>query len=401
MAAAAGANSVRMDLSWSSLEINGKGKYDPYYVGQVDRYMNDAAARGIKVIAMFWTTPCWASTAPDSAKQGCAGSWWNRGVDRYAPTNAADYGEAAAWVAQRWGSKMAALEVWNEPNDSAFFKSPNAVADYAALVKAAYPRVKAAAPGVPVLAGAMEFADGKFLEGLYGQGMLGFYDGISLHPYNEWRAPGDAWQEQWKQYTFTRGVPWIHDIMAAHGDATSKLWFTEMGWSSCLPGGTDKFCVTEAQQAQYTADALRIIRDRWDYVAAAIFYNLRNKGTTPTDRESSYGLIYRDFSPKPAYIAWKNVLAELNSTPGPIPIGTTPVTPPKVTPVPPAGTQTPAQKAKIEIQRKAAAKVKAKRRATARRMAAAAKRRAAAAAKRRAAAKLKAAQARRLHTRRA
>jgi len=33
------------------------------------------------------------------------------------PQHPADYAKAAAYVAQRWGSKLAALEVWNEFNN--------------------------------------------------------------------------------------------------------------------------------------------------------------------------------------------------------------------------------------------------------------------------------------------
>jgi hypothetical protein len=319
MLAGAGANSVRVDLSWSTIELNGKGVHDPGYVAKVDRFMTDAASRNIKVIATLWTTPCWASSAPDTAKQACAGSWWDRGVQYYAPANPNDYADIAAWVAQRWGSKMAALEVWNEPNLSNSLNSANPAADYAAILKAAYPRVKVAAPLLPVLGPAMAFSDGDFLEALYAQGIQGSFDGLSFHPYNEWRAPSDPWQTARKKYTFLTGVPWIQSIMAAHGDGLKKLWFTEVGWPSCLPGGTDKWCVTEAQQADYIPSALRIIRDTWSYVDAAVVYNLRNKGTVATDREQSYGMLRRDFTEKPSYGAWKSVLTELRLPPPPPP----------------------------------------------------------------------------------
>jgi polysaccharide biosynthesis protein PslG len=309
----AGADSVRVDIAWSSLELNAKGSYDSTYVAKIDRFMTDAAARNIKVIGTVYTTPCWASSAPATVKQSCSGSWWDRGVQYYPPTDPNDYADAAAWIAQRWGSKMAALEVWNEPNQSNSFNSANPAADYAAILKAAYPRIKLVAPTLPVLGPAMAYSDGNFLEALYAQGIQGFFDGLSFHPYNEWRAPSDPWQDQYKEWTYITGVPWIRSIETAHGDL-KPLWFTEFGWSSCLPGGTDKWCVTTDEQAQYIPDALRIIRDNWDYVQAAIVYNLRNKGTTLTDRESSFGMVYRDFTPKPSYGAWKNVLSELRGT---------------------------------------------------------------------------------------
>jgi hypothetical protein len=316
-------NVVRVDISWSSLELSAKGAYDlTGYGAKVDRFMNDAARRGIKVIGTLYTTPCWASSAPASVKHSCSGSWWGRGVQYYPPTSASDYADAAAWVAGRWGSKMAALEVWNEPNLSNSFNSAAPAADYARILEAAYPRVKLAAPLLPVLGPAMAFSDGDFLEQLYAQGIQGSFDGLSFHPYNEWRAPTDPWQTEWRKYSYRTGVEWIHDILAAHGDGLKKLWFTELGWSSCLPG-SDRWCVTGNQQAQFIPDSLRIIRDRWDFVDAAVIYNLRDKGTTLTDRESSFGMVKRDFTPKPSWLAFKSVVAELGGA-RPVPINAGP-----------------------------------------------------------------------------
>jgi hypothetical protein len=39
-----------------------------------------------------------------------------------------------------------------------------------------------------------------------------------------------------------------------------------------------------------------------------ISYNLRNKGTARDDRESQFGLVERDFTPKPGYYALKRAL---------------------------------------------------------------------------------------------
>ena len=310
--AATGSNVVRIDVSWSSLQASGPSSYSSSYTAKADAFMNAAAARGIKVIVTLISTPCWASSAPETLKLACSGAYWDRGVIWYPPTDAAAYASAAAWVVQRWGSKMAAFEVWNEPNLDNSFISPNPARDYTTMLKAAYPRVKAVAPSLPVLGGSLAFSDGDFLESMYANGAKGSFDALAIHPYNEWRNPLDAWQPEYKKYTFTTGVPWIREILDAHGDSAKKIWFTELGWPACLPGGTSSWCVTQAQQAQYIADAFRIIRDRWDYVEAAVVYNIRNKTADETDRESSYGLLSRDFTPKPAYHAFRDVLTELS-----------------------------------------------------------------------------------------
>src|SRR5437868_6395116 len=99
----AGADVVRIDLSWTSLETAGKGQYSQWYVDKTDEFLQHAKDKGIKVIATLWSTPCWASTAPDDLKQGCTGDWWNRGVDHYPPADPADYGDIAGAVAAHWG----------------------------------------------------------------------------------------------------------------------------------------------------------------------------------------------------------------------------------------------------------------------------------------------------------
>jgi polysaccharide biosynthesis protein PslG len=318
MLVAAGANVVRIDLSWSSLQQGGRDDYAQWYVDKADEFFASARARGVRAIVTFWSTPCWASTAPDDVKQGCAGAWWNRGVERYPPADPADFARAAAWVAERWGADLAALEIWNEPNCYCFFRSSTPVADYAPLLKTSYEAVKRAAPGLPVLGASMLFSDGGFLDALYRQGVGGHMDGVSVRPFSQGRDPADPTMPAGgRMYSYLHGVPWLREVMVAHGDADKELWFTELGWSSCAPGGTSQWCVTQDQQARYIADALRIIRDRWDFVHAVSVYSLRNRGSSATDRETQMGLLHLDFVPKPSYGAFKDVLAELAASDSP------------------------------------------------------------------------------------
>jgi polysaccharide biosynthesis protein PslG len=309
-----GANMVRVDVGWSSLETNGKGDFASWYVQKLDRLVNEADARGIKVMVTLWGTPCWASSAPDSARQNCEGSWWDRGVVQYPPRNPADYGDIARWVTNRYGTKLAALEVWNEANlaGDRFWTSPDEVGDYAALVRAAYAPAKAGNPNVPVLAGALAAADRPWLDQLYARGIKGYYDGISIHPYNEWRDPSDMWQEQWKMYTLIPGTRWIREGQLAAGDNT-PIWITEYGWPTCEGG---RWCVSEAKQAAYTAESVGLL-EAIPYLAAYTIYDLRNEGTDPTRMDDNFGLVREDYSPKPVYPALRDAWAGQAPPPDP------------------------------------------------------------------------------------
>jgi hypothetical protein len=150
---------------------------------------------------------------------------------------------------------------------------------------------------------------------------------VSIHPYNEWRDPDDAWQDQWKQWSFLKGIPWIHQVMTDHGDGGKGVWLTEFGFSTCGQG--DRWCVNDQQQAEYIKDSFRIAR-RWDYVKAALVYNLRNKGSDPTDREDQFGLLNRDFSPKPSFATFREAMAGYAGSDSAT--DTTTTTPPTTTP---------------------------------------------------------------------
>lgn len=309
--AAASSNSARVDVAWSSLQDGGRGTFSSWYRDRVDYLVAGASARGIALVLALTETPCWASSAPESLKQGCAGAYWDRGVTKYAPVNVADYAAAASYVAARYGTRIAALELWNEPNynDQGYttFATADRVGTYAAMVRAAYPAVKAASPKLTVLAGALSFADDVFLRGLYAAGIRGHYDAISVHPYNEWRAPGAAHDRAWYKYDYVLGMAAIRATMLAAGDP-SQVWVTEFGYTTCT-AGSDRWCVTEAQQAAYLASAARLAAT-WPWVSAFIAYNLRDKGTDRTDTEDNFGLVRADYTAKPALAALGTTFAE-------------------------------------------------------------------------------------------
>jgi hypothetical protein len=89
--------------------------------------------------------------------------------------------------------------------------------------------------------------------------------------------------------------------MMARGD-DKPIWFTEFGWST-----TTKTCgVSEAVQAGYLTKAFRLV-EADPYVQIGLWYNFRNNwwNHDEDDLEARFGLMRTDFSPKPAYAAFK------------------------------------------------------------------------------------------------
>ena len=308
-----GAGVVRVDVGWSSLEQDGKGKINSWYLKKIDTVVAEAEARGLRLLLTFWETPCWASTAPSSVKQNCEGSWWSRDVQRYPPRDASEYANALAFLVDRYGSRVAAWEVWNEPNLQDFFKSDNPVRDYAALVRAAYPAAKRAHPNAQVIAGALADADFEFTDALFRHGIKDKFDAYSIHPYSGDRSPLDRNEDKYIRYSFVRGVPKVRETLQRNGDA-EPLWLTEFGWSTCNVRGQESYknCVSESTQANYLTKAFSEMAT-WSYVDAGIVYNHRDRSTDMGDRVDNYGLLRYSGSKKPSFTAFKASATALRS----------------------------------------------------------------------------------------
>jgi hypothetical protein len=281
------ANVVRTDLDWAALEPT-RGAYDPKYQATADSFFAAAKARGIRVLLTVLNTPCWNTTAPAPAS-ACKTPAQLSEASRYQPRDLAAYARMVSFVAARYQTQLSALEVWNEPDqrNELYWAGPDKVARYAELLRTAYPAIKAAAPTVPVLAGALVGTNGAFLEALYKAGIKGSYDGLSLHFYDlALYALGQ-----------TRAV------RAKYGDKT-PIWLGEFGFTSCTTRGLKTqlgghACVTKAAQARNVVDVLRALGKQKD-VKAALLFQLRDDPTW------DFGTLDRDGKRKPLFTAVAN-----------------------------------------------------------------------------------------------
>ncbi len=273
---------VRIDVRWASLEPAG-AQIDPRRLAYLDRVVQDAANAGIRVSATVAGTPCWASSAPGFELSTCQPGR-ESAANAWPPSNPSDYAAFVAFLAGRYGARLAAIEIWNEPDQSNedYFAGPSKPQRYAAVLRAAYPAIKRADPAVPVLAGSLVGSNGVFLRALYAAGIKGYYDGLSVHYYNLTLASLRA----------------IHEVQIANGD-TRPLWLDEFGWTSCWPGHRiqqEQGCVTQQVQATNLRNIFRSFR-HFPYVATAIAYKLQD---SPSE---SFGMLTGGGARKPSFEA--------------------------------------------------------------------------------------------------
>jgi hypothetical protein len=359
---AAGGTIFRFTAPWPSLETDpvgagGAPSWNPVNVDRVTAVLDVAQELGLKVIFNLNNTPCHRSSGPVTDCTKFSAGW-----STYPPQNMNDLAAAAKKVADTWGDKIYALEVWNEPNEQGYFLSqldqcdnadpsrqfgpgPDATraAQYVPMVQAAWNGVKASShPNVLVVAGAIGLSDTTFLQDMYNDGVAGYYDAISVHPYQlqfTWSPPRTSCSQHPKLiwttqdpnvpfsdpfFSFKTGVQAMHDTMVSNGDTTHPLFLTEFGFPSCIaapaalqaePGIAQNtssidytgYCQGPVNQASWDAESLKMVKG-WPYVGAATLFQMRDGILSTPYSLGSYGLLTHPFAPKPSYASVEGAL---------------------------------------------------------------------------------------------
>jgi polysaccharide biosynthesis protein PslG len=283
--ASAGVTWVRIDVGWAGVEPSPGQFQNNGYTQLADTAVNEARAAGLKVLIVFWWSPTWAN---------------NGGSRATPPTDPNTYAQAIGWAAQHFAGRVSAWEVWNEPNETDFWTgSP---AQYSALLRAAYPAVKAGDPNATVVLAGPAYNDTNWLGGVYAGGVSGAFDVLATHPYMSPASSPPETADDGSIYNLSH-VAAVKAMMNAHGDGAKPIWFTEFGWSSHAnsPGLPDwQQGVTPAQQGDYLVRSLRWLAQNASYVTNAFWYEERDQ-TSQDIQNNNYGLLDSNLNPKPAY----------------------------------------------------------------------------------------------------
>jgi hypothetical protein len=317
----AGVQWTREELPWDLIEP-APGTFTPVY----DDGLKQAAGQGFGIIGILLTTPDWAR---DPA---CASSYW------CPPRDPNDYARFAGYMAERYdgdgqndapGSpRIAAWEIWNEPNDTALWPDIGGGADarkrrYGDVLVAAYGAIKAADPTALVLTGGTYIFDGgcaggicdgiNFMGGVFQQRPAArqAFDVFAIHPFIPTERP-DAPNIP-RLITVEGRIrntrSWLDAPQNGRGDA--PIWITEIGWCTAVgacPGGIQ---VSEAQQADYLIRSMVIAQQ--NSVQHTSWFQFEDAFDDP-NRLWSNAAIVRNYNsqmasypPKPAYIAYRTL----------------------------------------------------------------------------------------------
>jgi hypothetical protein len=316
MLAATGVKISRVDLIWSDIAPSRPADPDDpassgYDFSRADAILRDFAQRRITPIVCVYSSPAWAA--------GGLGAPGPGPVNPNAP-DAAEFGRFMGALARRYDGRfkdasgrrlprVVYFELWNEPDLSAYLTPqhdssghPVALDRYAAMVKAAYPRIKRAQPDAVVIAGAGAprsstspggIAALEWLRGLRARK-------IPLDAYSQHIYPAAPPTLESPAVPSWSSVPLLLHEVAGFGTGV-PLFITEAGYTTA-PTPVRKTSVTADEQATYLKQifSLDAVKDR--KVAVVVWFNLQDNSLWPG------GLLGLDGSRKPSYSAFTGVV---------------------------------------------------------------------------------------------
>lgn len=220
----------------------------------------------------------------------------------------ADFAARAAAAAEPFDP---IYEIWNEWNLTARFSlpflvgpgkpdDPRAAQFYSALAKAAVPAIAEAAPGAPLLVGAVGVDSGwQWTKAVVDDGAVMAPAGLSVHMYNHCE-PDET------KRNATELVDRLEDLqkmLSTKDGSEVPVSVTEFGWPTAK-----KPCVisTQAQADNIAQFLLWSAATPW--MKGAWVYQLKDQGRDENDLEANFGLFDYDYKPKPAACAVREVI---------------------------------------------------------------------------------------------
>jgi CDP-paratose 2-epimerase len=255
------------------------------------------ALRGFDVLLSVWHTP------PSISEGGTCAS---------PPRRLDDYADFIRQLIDEYGDLFSHFELWNEPNNRLkwdFERYDPDWSKFGAMIREAG-RVARDAGKTSVLGGMIP-VDHHWLGLMRGYGVLEAVDAAAIHGF-----PDMWWDDHpnWDWYRYWKGWPDKLDYAAAHAEG-KPVWVTETGLATY-----DLHTRARARhelQRQRLLDAAEAPADRV-YWYSLIDLDPRRaaiEGFHVDENEYHLGVVTYDGSPKPAYGALKELLAEPSAAP--------------------------------------------------------------------------------------
>jgi hypothetical protein len=301
-------------VSWASIEpVQGQRNWDA--LSDLDKQLQNARNMGLRVVLTVEDTPEWAH-APGLAcgpvlpeKLPALAAFLHDLVQHYSAT---PY-QVKTW--ELWPEPDVAGEAgcWGDPNDPYYGGD-----DYAVMLAAVYPQIKAADPEAQVLVGSLrvecdpdnapggkDCSSSNFLEGILQASGEAYFDGIGFHAVDGFAIYDLPWgtafqysNYNWHSYWHTTGpvviakAHFIQSLLTEYGITGKALYNTQ---SALLCASCQEVPVFETAKAGYVAEVY----------AASISLGLEANLWESLSGWQNSGLMSPQSTPLPAYQAFQ------------------------------------------------------------------------------------------------
>lgn len=291
MIAAAGFKIVRMDFGWEGIERR-KGEYD---WSDYDELTKSLEKRGLRPLYILDYSNGLYEEVVDS-RDPVTGENRRSVASPQHPDSVAAFARWAAAAAKRYSDRRIIWEIWNEPNISFWKPKPDA-RQYAALALAASKAIRAADAKATIVGPATSEVPAKFLAEVFATGLLDQFDAVTVHPYRQYdRGPETAIEDYAQLRRLTdKSTPAGRKLPILSG---------EWGYSTFAGGG-----LSLQTQAAYLVR--QQLCNLYAGVPISIWYDWKDDGPDPKEREHNFGTVTYDLKPKPAYVAAQTLAREL------------------------------------------------------------------------------------------
>lgn len=304
---------VKIDVDWRSVEPE-NGVYDFEALDAVVFGLSDA---GTDLLLTLDNSPVWARSQQ---------------LEDGPPDDFAVFARFAGTIAGRYAGRVAAYQIWNEPNlRREWFSDVHNIdpASYFDLFTQARAAIKTAAPDALVITAGLAptgFNDGVnalndrlYLQGLYNLGLNEVTDGIAVHALGFANPPdaqcceatdGVLTHYENRSFYFRDTLEDYHQI-AESNDDTRPLWITKFGWGTSEgtrePSADFVYLTytTALEQAQYVPAGFTVGQSL-GYVGPMFLYTLNGCSIPDGRAEPCYfSLTSADGTPSAAFNALK------------------------------------------------------------------------------------------------
>jgi hypothetical protein len=318
-AKAAGFAWVKQRFEWRFIEKSRKDAYEWYEAERITDAVNKA---GLGMVVRLDNQPEWARKDKLFPGTGPADKIedWKDFVER---------------VAEKFQGKIAAYEIWNEPNLAREWGDvkPDPT-KYAEMLRVAYTAIKKYDPNALVISAGMsptsEVSDRaipapQFVEGMYAAGAKPYFDMLGANaagfkaepeadPADVAKDPAltnnDPSSADLKRAYAFRHVEDLRAVMVKNGDESKQVGIMEMGWSAD-PRPDSPYAwhsVTEDKKGEYLVRALQYAKKNWSpWIGMMTVIYLPSPTWTASDEQYYWSITNPDGSPRPAYTAIKGM----------------------------------------------------------------------------------------------